>query len=179
MVARWHSWHWSPGQVSPPLQPASNSVSFPATSQHLDKPDPFQPSQYVLRQASAHLGTPTPTPLPPPKQAFSLGHDFFRGGEQNWVVETFFSFLGFFFLQTNFAFFGLFFLPPHPPLFCVLSSPFPIHNLPRPPSFPTKLSFFLCFVFPVLGPLTKKRDEATLNPPDTGRFKNPAAACGC
>lgn len=149
-----------------------NTISFPASSKHTKKPtSPFQLSHCVSRQ-------PPPPQAPHPSNPPFLWGMTFSGEGKNWVIETFFSFLGFFFLQTDFAFFGLFFLPLPPPLFCFLSSP---PHLPPPltPSFPTKLSFFLCFVFPVLGPLTKKRDEATLNPPDTGRFKNPAAACGC
>lgn len=154
-MARGHSWPWSPGRPPLPSNPASNTVSFPATSQHMDKPDPFQPSQYVLRTGLSPLRHPPSRPPPPPKQAFSLGHDFFRGGEQNWVVETFFSFLGFFFLQTNFAFFGLFFLPPHPPLFCVLSS-LPHPQPPPTPIFPHKIVLFSLFCVPGLRSAHKK-----------------------
>lgn len=63
----------APGLRAPPTHPhLPNTVSFPAISKHLDKPNPFQPSQYVLRQASAHSGTPPP----PQNQPFLWGMTF-------------------------------------------------------------------------------------------------------
>lgn len=162
----------APGLVSLLPPPTSNTVSFPAISKHLDKPNPFQPSQYVLRQASA-LQAPHPA-----KPAFSLGHDFSGEGEQNLGCRNVFLFSWFLFLANKFLlFFGLFFHP-HPPLFCFLSSSHP--PPPRLHLSPQNCPFFsvLCSGLKVRS--QKKSVTATLNPPDTGRFpKNPAAACGC
>ena len=138
------------GFPSPPPHPTSNTGSFPAISKHLDKPNPFQPNQYVLRQASAHSGTP-----PPQNQPFLWGMTFSGEGNKIWVVETFFSFLGFFFLQTNFAFFGLFFLPLTLP-FSAFSPPLPIHHLPSTPIFPHKIVLFSLFCVPGLRSAHKK-----------------------
>lgn len=106
---------------SPP-PPPPNTISFPANSKHTKKPNPFQLSPCVSRE-------PQPTQAPPPNPPFLWGMTF-SGEGKNWVIETFFSFLGFFFLQTNFAFFGLFFLPLPTLPFSAFSPPLPIYRLP-------------------------------------------------